>query len=617
MSRPIEDYGFISNMKTGALVSRDGSIDWLCLPRFDAPACFAALLGDDSHGHWRIAPQASAGEPRITRRYRPHTMILETTFATPEGTVQLIDFMPITEDETRSEIVRLVRGISGLVPMQLHLAIRFDYGQTVPWVRRRDYGLSAIAGPNALDLITDVPIEGRNFHTEAWFEVGEGECRSFVLAYHPSYHPAHFFAGVEELLEKTDEIWSAWSRRCQLDGRREGHWFDAVERSLITLKGLTYQPTGGILAAATTSLPESPGGPRNWDYRYCWIRDATLALYALINAGYREEARAWREWLLRAIAGRPDQLQIMYGIAGEHWLPELTLDWLPGYRGSQPVRIGNGAFNQRQIDVFGELMDMLHAARKVHLAAAPAVWRLQRTLLKHLEALWDQPDEGIWETRGGRRDFTHSRLMAWVAFDRAIKAIEQFGLQGPLKRWRDLRERVRAEILERGFDQGKNCFVQAYGGSTVDASSLMIPLVGFLDANDPRVAGTIAAVERELLVDGLVLRYRPEETPDGLGATREGTFLLCSFWLADCYVQQGRRAAAEAMFERLLALRNDLGLLAEQYDPVSNCMLGNFPQAFSHIGLVNTAQNLATGHGPAQQRAEGDGQASAASSPTV
>jgi GH15 family glucan-1,4-alpha-glucosidase len=589
-------------MNTAALVGRDGSIDWLCLPRFDSPACFAALLGDEENGRWRIAPAHDGYAAE--RRYRPHTLILETVFETAGGRAMLIDFMPHTENDQRSEIVRLMRGLEGEVEMTLDLVIRFDYGRTVPWVRRQAHGMSAVAGPNALDLITDAPLEGENFHTQSRFTVRAGECRSFVLAYHRSYHPGYLVANAEALLEETAARWTAWSRRCRLGGRRNRRWYDAVQRSLITLKGLTFQPTGGIVAAATTSLPETPGGERNWDYRFCWIRDATFALYALINAGYHEEARSWRSWLLDAVAGRPDQLQIMYGLAGERWLPEQQLDWLPGYDGSRPVRIGNGAYDQRQIDVFGELMDMLHAARKAELDGGEEVWALQGTLLAYLETLWDQPDEGIWETRGGRRHFTHSRLMAWVAFDRGIKAIEQFGKTGPLDHWKALRARIRAEILEMGFDRKKNSFVQAYGGDTIDAALLMIPLVGFLPADDPRVQGTIQAIERELIADGLVHRYRPEATEDGLGDAREGTFLLCSFWLADCYARLGRRDEAEALFERLLDLRNDLGLLAEEYDPTTKRLLGNFPQAFSHIGLINTAHNLATGHGPAEQRAE-------------
>ncbi len=602
MSKPIEDYGFIGNMLTGALVARDGSIDWLCLPRFDSQACFAALLGYEEHGRWLVAPAGQV--KKVERRYRPHTMVLETSFETESGRVTLIDFMPPNEDEERSQLVRIVRGDEGQVDMHMELVLRPGYGRTVPWVRRRSYGLSAVAGPDAFELVADLPLQGHDYLTSAEFTATAGECRCLELAYHRSYHDAHLPVASEEVLERTCEHWREWSlRRNRWREAADERWRDAVERSLLTLRSLIYEPTGGMVAAATTSLPESLGGARNWDYRFCWIRDATFTLYALLNAGYRDEAKAWREWLLRAVAGRPDQLQILYGLAGERWLPELEVEYLPGYEGSRPVRVGNAAHTQLQLDVYGELMDMLHAARKADLAPSKDTWMLQRTLLEHLESLWCEPDEGLWEVRGGRRHFTHSRLMAWVALDRAIRATKHFDLDGPVARWRALRMQIRAEIMERGFNAKRNSFVQLLDGDTVDASLLMVPLVGFLECADPRVIGTIEAVERDLMHDGLLRRYQTHETRDGLPG-HEGVFLLCSFWLADCYSKLGRRERAEELFEHLLSLRNDVGLLAEEYDPVAKRLLGNFPQAFSHVGLVNTAHNLTTGRGAAEQRSE-------------
>lgn len=601
MSKPIEDYGFIGNTLTGALVARDGSMDWLCLPRFDSDACFAALLGGPEHGSWQIAPAEETR--RTTRRYRPGTAILETTFETADGAATVIDFMPFSEDEHRVDIVRLVRADRGRMRMRMELTIRFGYGRTVPWVRKSDVGLTAIAGPDALLLCTPVELQGKDLTTVAEFSVGEGAVIPFTLAYHPSHWSAPAPRDPQQLLQATSEEWCEWFGRCCFDRPVEDPWHAAVTRSLITLKALTFAPTGAIVAAPTTSLPEELGGVRNWDYRFCWIRDATLTLYALLNAGYREEARAWRSWLLRAAAGHPRQLQIMYGLSGERRLSEFELPWLPGYEASRPVRIGNAAFEQLQLDVPGELMDVLHVGRKFQLQPDDDAWRFQTSMLDRLEEDWDKPDEGIWEVRGGSRHFTHSRLMCWVAFDRAIKAVENFGLSGPVERWAAMRERIRADICRRGWDERKSSFVQYYGGAALDASLLLVAEIGFLQPDDPRFAGTVAAVERELLVDGLVLRYRVEETPDGLPGG-DGVFLACSFWLVDAYVMLGRYDDAERLFERLLALRNDLGLLAEEYDPRLGRQLGNFPQAFSHIALINSANNLASLRGPAEQRAD-------------
>jgi GH15 family glucan-1,4-alpha-glucosidase len=600
MSKPIEDYGFIGNMLSGALVARDGSMDWLCLPRFDSDACFAALLGTPEHGYWRISP---TGEARLSRRYLPHAPILETTFETEDGTATLVDFMPLSDDPEKVDVVRLVRGISGRVAMRMEIALRFGYGKTVPWVRRRDYGIHAVAGPDAVELVTRVPLRGEDMRTVAEFDVGEGDVVPFTLAYHPLHREPHFIADAGMRLERTAAWWREWTRICQLSEFENAAWKDAVERSLITLKALSYQPSGAIVAALTTSLPEEIGGIRNWDYRYCWIRDATLTLYAFMNAGHFGEAGAFREWMLRAAAGAPDQMQIMYGVSGERRLTEIELPWLPGYENSLPVRIGNAAYDQIQIDVFGELMDALYTARKSHLGPNQEAWRFQRAMLSRLEGLWREPDEGIWEVRGGRKHFVHSKVMAWVAFDRAIKAVEQSGFSGPVERWRALRDEIHAEVLARGYDRGRNTFVQHYDGTALDASLLLMAEVGFLPPEDSRFRGTVEAVERELMEDGLVLRYRAGETEDGL-AGEEGTFLVCSFWLADAYTMIGRHDDAAALFERLLSLRNDLGLLAEEYDPRLRRQLGNFPQAFSHVGLINTAYNLRRVSGPAHQRAD-------------
>ena len=549
-----------------------------------------------------IAPAGPAS--KVTRRYVPDTAVLETTFETETGAATLTDFMPLTEDEENVDVVRIVHGVRGRVDMAMELALRFAFGQAVPWVRRRDYGMSAVAGPDAVELHTQVPLEGRDMKTHAEFSVGEGESVPFTMSYHRSHRPPHFVADRTESLERTVSWWRAWSKQCRFHSPNRA-WQEAVMRSLITLKLLTFKPTGGIVAAPTTSLPEIMGGSKNWDYRYGWIRDSAMTLYALLNAGYREEAEAWRQWLLRAAAGHPEQLQIMYGIAGERWLPELEVPWLPGYENSVPVRVGNGAMAQRQLDVFGELIDVLHASREADLGPLADAWRLQKSLLNHLEKIWREPDHGIWEKRGPARPYTHSRMMCWVAFDRAVKSCERFKLHGPVARWREVRDEIHADICAQGFDQARNTFVQTYGGNALDAALLLIPQVGFLPPQDPRVAGTVAAIERELLRDGFVMRYSRESNDvDATGPGPEGTFLVCSFWLADAYVMLGRLADATKLFERLLHLRNDLGLLAEEYDPRLGRLVGNFPQGFSHIGLVNTAFNLVKASGPAQQRAD-------------
>jgi GH15 family glucan-1,4-alpha-glucosidase len=604
MSKPVEDYGFVGNTVTGALIARDGSLDWLCLPRFDSEACFAALLGTPDHGRWQICPAEPVQQTR--RRYLRDTAILETAFHTANGVATLVDFMPFTDDEHRADVVRLVRGDAGHVRMRMVLTIRFGYGEIVPWVRRREWGLSAVAGPDAVEFRTPVDIHGENYSTVGEFTAREGGVIPFSLTYHPSHLPARQPHDWRAQLDDTVRRWREWVQRCTIPLDANTEWREAVVRSLITLKALTFAPTGGIVAAPTTSLPERLGGVRNWDYRYCWIRDSTLTLYALLHAGYRAEAKAWREWLLRAAAGDPRQLQIMYGLRGERRLSEIELPWLPGYENSAPVRLGNAAFAQRQLDVAGELMDVLHVGRKFQLERNEHAWRLQTTILDRLEQDWMLPDEGLWEVRGGRRNFTHSRMMCWVAFDRGVRAIEDFGLSGPVERWRTVRDRIAEDIWANGWDETKQAFVQSYGSQALDASLLLAGEIGFVAPDDPRFASTVAAIERELLVDGLVLRYRTEEARDGLPGS-EGVFLACSFWLADAYVLLGRRDEAEALFERLLGLRNDLGLLAEEYEPRLGRLLGNFPQAFSHVALINTADSLASSHGAAQQRSDGAG----------
>jgi GH15 family glucan-1,4-alpha-glucosidase len=588
----IEDYAIVADTQTAALVGRDGSIDWLCAPRFDSPACFAALLGDEDHGFWRIAP--AGGATATARRYRGQTLVLETEFTTHKGTVRVVDCMPPREDEL--DVIRVVEGVEGCVAMRMDLAVRFDYGRTVPWVRRLDGLWSAVAGPDALALYTPVELEGRELRTVAEFTVRAGERIPFVLEWHPSHQPGRPRLDAGTAIEETVEWWESWARHCQYDGG----WFDAVMRSLLTLKALTYRPTGGIVAAVTTSLPERVGGVRNWDYRYCWLRDATFTLYALMTAGYREEAQAWRDWLLRAVAGQPDELQIMYGAAGERRLRETTLGWLPGYEKSAPVRIGNAAVDQFQLDVYGEVMDALHQARRSGVGPDRAAWGLQRAMMEFLEGNWAEPDEGIWEVRGDRRHFVHSKVMAWVAADRAVKAVEGFGLDGPVDRWRRLRQDISDEVCAKGWNSRRRTFTQFYGSSELDASLLMIPLVGFLPAGDERMLGTVRAIEAELCEDGFVHRYSPTGV-DGLPAG-EGAFLACTFWLADNYGLTGRHDEAVKLFERLLALRNDVGLLAEEWDVGAARQLGNFPQAFSHVPLVNTARNLSRAGGPAEHR---------------
>jgi carbohydrate kinase (thermoresistant glucokinase family) len=598
----IEDYALIGDCTTAALVGRNGSIDWLCWPRFDSNALFAALLGTSEHGRWRLFP--ADPKPRISRAYRDDTLVLETVFDTAEGRVALIDFMPI--GAASSSVVRLVKGLHGKVAMQLHLALRFDYGTTVPWVTQLadGAGLSAIAGANQVVLRTPVPLEGKDFATVAEFDVAEGECIPFVLTHGPSHLPTPPAINARLALQETESFWRSWSVRCS----HAGPWKEPVKRSLLTLKALTYAETGGIIAAPTTSLPEQLGGQRNWDYRYCWLRDATFTLMALVTAGYREEADAWGQWLRRTVAGSPHQLQIMYGLSGERQLVEWEVPWLPGYRGAAPVRVGNAASAQLQLDVYGELIDAMYQGRTLGLAPIGSGWALQQKLVEHLEQIWEQPDEGIWEVRGGRRQFTFSKIMAWVAMDRTVRDAERFNLPAPLELWRKVRDRMHATICGLGYDSDRNTFTQSYGTSELDASLLLIPLVGFLPADDPRVRGTVAAIERELMIDGLVLRYRSKADIDGL-PPGEGVFLPCSFWLANNYRLQHRDAEACALFERLLSLRNDIGLLAEEYDPKAQRQLGNFPQAFSHLALIGTALSLHDA-GPAQQRGHGANPAS-------
>jgi GH15 family glucan-1,4-alpha-glucosidase len=591
----IEDYALIGDCHSAALVSREGSIDWLCWPRFDSAACFAALVGTVDNGRWQIAPAEPA--IRIIRRYRPGTMILETIFDTKDGSVALIDFM--TAATGNSSVVRIVEGRAGQVAMHLDLALRFDYGSAIPWVTRLQHrtGLRAIAGPDVVVLHSDVLLRGRKLTTISAFTVAAGQRIRFALTHGPSHLPDPVVPQADAALEEIEAGWSSWSSRCTYNGK----WRDVVQRSLLTLKALTYHPTGGLVAAPTTSLPEQLGGQRNWDYRFCWLRDATFTLLALMHAGYPEEAQAWGAWLRRSVAGTPSQVQTLYGLAGERWLMEWEVPWLAGYHGAKPVRIGNAASAQVQLDVYGELMDALYQEMHNHLVRPGASWDLQYNLVTHLTEIWDQPDESIWEVRGDPRHFTFSKAMVWVAVDRAIRGAEEFNLKGPLDEWRTLRQRIHDSVCRDGFDTGKNSFVQYYGGTVLDAALLLLPLVGFLPADDPRIVGTVAAIQRELMVDGLVLRYRTDEADDGL-PPGEGMFLACSFWLADNLMLQGRHDEASALFERLVGLCNDVGLLAEEYDPRAHRQLGNFPQAFSHLALINTALNLEN-HGPAQKRA--------------
>jgi len=584
MPLPIADYALIGDCHTAALVGRDGSIDWLCVPRFDAGACFASLLGTSDHGRWQIAPAGAVH--RVRRRYRDCTLILETEFETDAGTVCVTDWMPLSG--TRRDIVRIVEGRRGRVPMRMELVIRFDYGSVVPWVRRVDGTLHATAGPHTLELHGAVEAtRGEDLKTVAGFEVGAGERIVFALNYRPSHEPAQPPLDIAAALAETQRQWCDW---CAASSYR-GPWAREVQRSLLTLKALTYGPTGGIVAAPTTSLPEQRGGVRNWDYRYCWLRDATFTLNALLLAGYTAEALAWQEWLLRAVAGSPADLQMLYSVTGERRLDEYSLSWLPGYEGAAPVRVGNAASRQFQLDVYGEVIDTLHLARCAGLAPQPHAWQIERALLDFLLTHWQQPDEGIWEIRGPRRHFTHSKVMAWVAFDRAVKSVERFGLDGPVQVWRGARDAIHAQVCDAGFDAGRNCFVQYYGAQELDASLLLIPQVGFLPGDDARVLGTVDAIQHGLMDRGLVLRYSTASDVDNL-PPGEGAFLPCSFWLADALALGGRRAEAEALFGRLRALCNDVGLLSEEIEPDTRQMLGNFPQALSHIALVNTARLL-------------------------
>ncbi|MEU5795523.1 glycoside hydrolase family 15 protein [Streptomyces sp. NPDC047813] len=589
----IEDYALIGDEQTAALVGRDGSIDWLCLPRFDSGACFARLLGGTEHGHWRIAPEAAGDEGACTRRaYRPDTLVLDTEWDTPEGTVRVTDLMP--QREHAPDVVRIVEGVSGRVTVRGTLRLRFDHGSIIPWMRRSDGHRVAVAGPDSVWLRSEPPVRtwGEDYCTHSEFTVGEGERVAFVLTWHPSHQRRPRLVDPYEALESSVADWRRWARRCRYAGPHR----DAVVRSLITLKALTYAPTGGIVAAPTTSLPERLGGVRNWDYRYCWLRDSTLALGALLTAGYQEEAEAWRNWLLRAVAGDPAALQIMYGVAGERRLPETELPWLPGFAGSSPVRIGNGAVRQLQLDVYGEVMDSLSLARGAGLPTRPHMWAIQRALMDFLASAWRQPDQGLWEVRGGRRQFTHSKVMVWVAADRAVRTLEQGQeTSGDLAGWRRLRAEVHREVCAKGYDPRRNTFTQYYGSQALDAALLLIPRVGFLPPDDPRVIGTVDAIRADLGHDGFLRRYDSaaddDSVVDGLPGG-EGAFLACSFWLVDALYLTGRPQEARELFERLVRVANDVGLLAEEYDPGADRQLGNFPQAFSHLGLVNSALTL-------------------------
>ncbi len=579
---PIEEYALLSDLQTAALVARDGSIDWCCFPRFDSGACFAALLGGPEHGRWLLAP---AGETRSTRRrYRPGTLVLETEHETAGGVVRVTDFMPPRKDVP--DIVRIVEGLEGTVAVVCELVLRFDYGRIVPWVQQGDGGLAAIAGPDAVSLRSPVSLRGRDLTSVAEFDVAAGQRVPFVLTWYPSHRSLPEATDAELALAEAEDYWTSWTAQCTYDGPHR----DAVEQSLRVLKGLTFAPTGGIVAAPTTSLPERIGGTRNWDYRFCWLRDAALTLTAMLRAGYAEEAEAWRHWLLRAIAGSPADIQIMYGIAGERRLDERELEWLPGYEGSRPVRIGNAASQQPQLDVYGEVIDAMVQARGAGAPAVDAAWALLLATLERLESGWRDVDAGIWEVRGPERHFTHSKVMAWVAFDRAVRAVERFGRGGPVERWRAAADAIRAEVLERAWSEAKQAFAQSYDSDELDASVLLMSLAGFLPPDDDRMVSTVAAIERELVRDGFVMRYLPRDdgAVDGLSGD-EGAFLPCSFWLASVLAQQGRLGDAERLFERLLGLCNDLGLVSEEYDTKTGRLVGNFPQAFTHLELINTA----------------------------
>ncbi len=594
----LEDYGLIGDLHTGALVGRNGSIDWLCLPRFDSGACFAALLGDERHGHWSVQPAVPVR--RVRRRYRPGTLVLETMFETDEGTVRLTDCMPIRDEHPH--VVRVVEGVSGTVPMRMELVVRFDYGSMVPWVESTDDALILLAGPNALSLRTPIDTEGRDFTTVAEFTLTEKERIPFTLSWSRSYDGPPGRIDAVRAVTDVEARWRQWSDRCGYSGE----WPEEVLTSLIVLKALTYQPTGGIVAAPTTSLPEALGGARNWDYRYCWLRDAALTLDALMLGGYAEEAGSFREWVLRATAGHPAQTQIMYGVAGERRLPEQTLDWLPGYEGSAPVRVGNAASEQFQLDIYGELLDANFRGLTFVGQVDPAIWPRQTTVVDYLESIWDQPDDGIWEVRGPRRHFTHSKVMAWVGFDRMVRLVERYKLEAPLDKWRAIRDEIHAQVCREGYDRERGAFTQYYGSKDLDAATLLIPAVGFLPPDDKRVRGTVDAIERELLQEGFVMRYSTgpgQGDVDGLEG-REGAFLPCSFWLADALAMIGRRDDARALFERVSSLSNDLGLLSEEYDTERKRLIGNFPQAFTHLALVSSASGL-SGVTPATDAATG------------
>jgi GH15 family glucan-1,4-alpha-glucosidase len=596
MSERIEDYALLGDLQTAALVGRTGSVDWLPFPRFDSSSCFGALLGGREHGRWLIAP-VGAG-PATDRRYRNDTLILESEWQAHEGRVRVTDFMP--PRELTPDIIRIVEGLDGSVRMRTELIIRFDYGSVVPWVLRLDNEtLQAVGGPDGLILRTPIDLEPDGMTHTAEFTVRAGDKVPFVMTWFPSHLGTPPPVDAEDALDDTESFWRDWMHDCVYDAT----YAQAVRTSLVVLKALTYLPTGGIIAAPTTSLPERIGGVRNWDYRYCWLRDATFTLYAMMNAGYIMEAKAWRDWLLRSVAGDPDKAQILYGVGGQRRISEFELDWLPGYAGSRPVRIGNAAHEQFQLDVYGEVMDALHQARSHGLDPDDHAWSLQRTLMDFLEGAWDRPDEGIWEVRGPRRHFTHSKVLAWVGFDRAVQGVERFGLRGPVDRWRRVREEIHAEVLREGFNVELNAFTQSYGSDELDASTLLIPILGFLPPSDPRVVGTVEAVIRELTRDGFVERYRVREQNDVDGLPGgEGVFLPCSFWLVDALLMMERDDEARELFERLLGVSNDLGLLAEEYDPAEKRLLGNYPQAFTHVGLVNSAFNLSHHEGPTHQR---------------
>ncbi len=583
MSAKIEDYALIGDCETAALVSRNGSIDWLCWPDFSSEACFAALLGTEQNGYWKIVP--AEGEWTTTRHYRAHTLILETTFEHATGSFRVIDFMPVRQ--THSRIVRIVEGIRGNLRLRMELALRFDYGRTIPWVTHVRGGVRGIAGPSLAILHASVPVEGEDLKTVAEFTVGKGDRVSFSLTYGPSYKRNPPRIEVMQALEETQRLWRRWSRRLKYKGKYRA----MIERSMITLKAMTYRPTGGVVAAVTTSLPEALGGVRNWDYRYCWLRDTTFTLLALTHGGYKKEARSWQDWLLRALAGSPDQVQIMYGMKGEPHLVEWEIDWLAGYENSRPVRIGNAAAGQMQLDIYGEMLDCFFHAQRSMRHYSEDDFRIMRSLLNHLETVWQEPDEGIWETRGKPQHFTFSKVMAWVAFDRAILLAEQLGYEAPVKKWKSIRKIIHREICAKAYSKKRRCFVQAYGSEELDAALLQMPLVGFLPGSDPRVRRTVTAIERELMRRGLVLRYDTSKVDDGL-PPGEGVFLACSFWMVSSLKAIGREGDARALFERLIALTNDLGLLSEEYDVERHRLVGNFPQGFSHIALVNAAFDL-------------------------